>query len=207
MQKEREVSVLVVDDDPGMVTTLRDILDATGYAVEIAHSGPEALQCVEAHQPDCILMDIRMPGMNGVDTYRELKHLTPDSFVIFMTAYANSALVEGARKEGAAPCSVLADRSQIESILVHLVENALQAMPEGGELRIRCFRRPGEVVTEVTDTGSGVSEEDLPKIFEPLYTTKLQGIGLGLTLSQRYAQINGGWVEFESVASQYRAEL
>ena len=98
---EKELSVLVVDDDPGMVTTLQDILSASGYAVEVAHSGTEALERVSERQPDWILLDIRMPGMNGVEAYRELERRSPDSSVIFMTAFANSDLVRQARGTGA----------------------------------------------------------------------------------------------------------
>ena len=98
---EDAVRVLVVDDDKGMAETLRDILGASGYEVDIAFSGEEALERVRERSPDGILMDIRMPGWNGVEAFRELKRLTPDSFVIFMTAYAASGLVEEARTEGA----------------------------------------------------------------------------------------------------------
>ncbi len=98
---EEAVRVLVVDDDEGMAKTLNDILSASGYEVEIAFSGQEALERVRRRPPDGILMDIRMPDLNGVEAFRELKRLTPDSFVIFMTAYSASGLVEEARTEGA----------------------------------------------------------------------------------------------------------
>lgn len=100
-QADETVRVLVVDDDEGMVGTLRDILDACGYEVDVAFSGSEAMKLVRQRQPDSILMDIRMPGLNGVEAFRELKRLSPGSFVIFMTAYAASHLVEEARTEGA----------------------------------------------------------------------------------------------------------
>ncbi len=93
--------VLVVDDDPGMVTTLRDILALSGYDVEAAYSGSEAVERVREGQPDCVLMDIRMPGMDGVDAFRQIKKLSPGSPVIFMTAFAASNLVDEARLEGA----------------------------------------------------------------------------------------------------------
>lgn len=93
--------LLVVDDDKGMAATLRDVLGASGYGVDVAHSGYEAVERIRERRPDGILMDIRMPGMNGVETFREIKRLSPESFVIFMTAYAASALVEEARREGA----------------------------------------------------------------------------------------------------------
>lgn len=93
--------ILVVDDDKGMVSTLSDILGACGYQVAHAASGLEAIDRARIASPHAVLMDIRMPGLNGVDTFRELKRLAPDTYVIFMTAYATSELVEEARHEGA----------------------------------------------------------------------------------------------------------
>ena len=102
------------------------------------------------------------------------------------------------RQLGEAPLTVEADPGQIERILSNLLANAVQAMPEGGELRIECRRRGGEAVAEIADTGVGIEEERLAKIFEPLYTSKAYGIGLGLALSQRYAQLNQGRIECAS---------
>ena len=65
------VSVLVVDDDEGMVATLEDILGAAGYDVDVAYSGWQAVERVRHQVPDCILMDVRMPGLNGVEAFRE----------------------------------------------------------------------------------------------------------------------------------------
>ena len=112
-------SVLVVDDDEGMVATLRDILGTTGYRVDVAHSGSEALDRVRRQVPDCILMDVRMPGLNGVETFREIKHLAPDSSVIFMTAYAASELVSEALREGAV--EVIPKPLDLEQVL-HLID-------------------------------------------------------------------------------------
>ena len=71
-------------------------------------------------------------------------------------------------------------------------------MPEGGVLTMVCRRQGDEIIALVSDTGVGIAEEALPRIFEPLYTGKAKGIGLGLPLSQRYAQLNGGRIECES---------
>ena len=100
-QPEERIRLLVVDDDKGMVATLRDILGASGYGVDVAYSGMEAVERVKTSKPDGILMDIRMPKMDGVATFRETKKLSPESFVIFMTAFSESTLVDDARREGA----------------------------------------------------------------------------------------------------------
>ena len=97
------------------------------------------------------------------------------------------------------PLEVTGDSGQIERILSNFLRNAVQAMPEGGVLRLGSRRGEEAIIATVSDTGVGIAEEDLDKIFEPLYTGKAKGIGLGLPLSQRYAQLNGGRIECESV--------
>jgi two-component system, LuxR family, sensor kinase FixL len=88
--------------------------------------------------------------------------------------------------------SVFADRAQIERLLANVIQNAVQAMPNGGKLGIHCSSMDDRVVIEVTDTGEGISPADLEKIFEPLFTKRAKGIGLGLPLCRRYAEQNGG---------------
>ncbi len=95
---------------------------------------------------------------------------------------------------------VTADSGQIERTLANFVRNAVQAMAasSGGELRLRCHEGNGEVVAEVGDTGPGIAPEDLERVFEPLYTSKAKGIGLGLAVATRYAEPNGARIEAES---------
>ncbi len=96
------------------------------------------------------------------------------------------------------PLSVMGDSGQIQRVLANFLRNAVQAMPGGGTLSIFCRRDGNEMLAVVTDTGVGMPEEQLEKIFEPLYTGKAKGIGLGLPLSQRYATLNGGRIECQS---------
>ena len=90
------------------------------------------------------------------------------------------------------PSSVWADPGQVEQILVNLLRNAVQAMPEGGTLSIRCYTSTDQAIVDVTDTGVGIAPESLAKVFEPLYTNKAKGIGLGLAISKQYAELNQG---------------
>jgi signal transduction histidine kinase len=112
------------------------------------------------------------------------------------TTIPNSVEVEGLMQND--DTYVRADQGQVERILQNVILNAVQAMPDGGTLSIRCDTSGDAAVVTVADTGIGIDEKDLPNIFEPLYTTKPKGIGLGLAISRRYADLNNGRLEAES---------
>jgi signal transduction histidine kinase len=86
-----------------------------------------------------------------------------------------------------------ADRVQIGQVLFNVLTNAVQAMDgKGGILTIRCRSDNGRVRLEVEDDGPGIPDEHLDRIFEPLFTTKTRGFGLGLSVSRLLVQANGG---------------
>ena len=90
------------------------------------------------------------------------------------------------------------DPAQIKQVLVNLVKNAIQAMTKGGQLTLRSHRAAEGVVLTVADTGGGIPEEKISRIFEPFYTTKKKGSGLGLMIVQRIVRDHGGRIELES---------
>ena len=99
---------------------------------------------------------------------------------------------------------VLGDETQISQVLVNIVVNAFQAMPDGGTCRILAGRREADgkrwVEISVHDTGMGIKEEELPRLFEPFYSTKPSGSGLGLAIAYRIIQDHGGTIEVSSMA-------
>lgn len=97
----KELRILIVDDNWRMVKTLVDILTVKGYQAEAAYSGPEALEKVKDDQFDCVLTDIKMPEVNGVQLLRSVKAKRPDLPVLFMSAYDTGDLVEEGLQEGA----------------------------------------------------------------------------------------------------------
>lgn len=96
-----KLSILVVDDDRMMARTIMDILKVKGYQTEAAHSGPQALEKMASTSFDCVLTDIKMPEVNGVELYRAIKTRRPDLPVVLMTAYSTDRLVEEGLEEGA----------------------------------------------------------------------------------------------------------
>ena len=93
-----------------------------------------------------------------------------------------------------------ADQGQIERILANLIRNACQAMDNTGTLTVSATSNGLTAQIQVHDTGPGVLQDDIQHIFEPLYTTKAKGIGLGLAVSRRYAERNDGALTVTSPA-------
>ena len=91
-----------------------------------------------------------------------------------------------------------ADPDQIEQVFINLILNAAQAMPDGGRLEIATRAEDGFILIEFKDHGCGIPEEDLGKLFEPLFTTKTKGIGLGLAISKQLIEAHQGSIEVAS---------
>lgn len=86
--------VLVVDDQTGIRLLLNEVLKREGYTVRLAANGLQALQEVNKEQPDCILLDMKMPGMDGIEVLREIMKSWPEIPVFMMTAYENLELID-----------------------------------------------------------------------------------------------------------------
>lgn len=115
---KEKIKVLVVDDDRRMVKTICDILKVKGYEALQAYTGEEAVEKVKSQKPDCALMDIKMPGINGVEALELINNILPNLPVVLMSAYATEELVAEAKQQGA--CTVLTKPVDIEMILSFL---------------------------------------------------------------------------------------
>lgn len=93
---------------------------------------------------------------------------------------------------------IFADQVQIGQVFQNIITNAIQAMPGGGRLDITAIQKGREVEIDFTDTGEGIDDEDLDKIFEPLFSTKNTGIGLGLSTCQTIVELYNGKIEVMS---------
>ena len=89
---------------------------------------------------------------------------------------------------------VSVDARQIKQVLANLISNAYQAMPEGGNLSFTALKMNQMVELTIVDSGCGISPENMKRLFEPLFTTKARGIGLGLTVSKTLVEANNGYI-------------
>ncbi len=94
------------------------------------------------------------------------------------------------------------DESQLWQALLNLIRNAIEAMPQGGTLRIEAAMADREVLLRVADTGKGMTPEERSKIFKPFFSTKAGGTGLGLPLTQQIVDEHGGRIECTSTAGK-----
>jgi PAS domain S-box-containing protein len=95
--------------------------------------------------------------------------------------------------------TIMADPDQLSQVFGNIILNAIQAMPEGGQLVVKSGVEDPEILTvSFTDTGVGISRKNLKKVFGPLFTTKAKGIGLGLPISKTLAEGHGGTIEVQS---------
>ncbi len=112
------MKVLIVDDDKGMADTLSDILELKGFKTATSESGERALEAIHSDNFDCVLSDIKMPGMTGIELNKAIKQSKPDLPVVFMTAYTEEHSLEEGINEGAV--SYLEKPVDIEKLLSFL---------------------------------------------------------------------------------------
>lgn len=93
---------------------------------------------------------------------------------------------------------VKADPEKMKRVFVNIIKNAVDAMPSGGKLKIESRRSGGGVEISFSDTGSGIAEDVLEKIWTPLFTTKAKGMGLGLSICKRVIEAHGGKINVQS---------
>ena len=89
---------------------------------------------------------------------------------------------------------IWANVEKIMRVFVNLIRNAVEAMPEKGVLEISSYQTRDNIEIAFADTGVGIPEEILPKIFSPLFTTKAQGMGFGLAICKRIIEAHGGTI-------------
>jgi CheY-like chemotaxis protein len=93
--------ILVIDDEKTLAETLAMILRNAGHEARVAYDGPSALERAESFQPDCVISDVIMPGMNGIDTCAVIQSKYPKSYILLFSGQAETnTLVEEAHAKG-----------------------------------------------------------------------------------------------------------
>jgi signal transduction histidine kinase len=118
-----------------------------------------------------------------------------------VAARARTAGVRILREPGPLPV-LQADPEFLRTCLYNIVKNAFEAMPAGGTLTVRSTVEAGRLNLEFEDSGVGVAQDNLDKLFTPLFSTKQGGLGLGLALTRRVIEEHGGRVQFKSIEGQ-----
>jgi two-component system, NtrC family, sensor histidine kinase HydH len=119
--------------------------------------------------------------------------------VIGLASHATGGKPITLRREPLPPVgSIECDPELLKQVLLNLAINAIQAMHDGGEVRLSARRREGRVLIEVKDEGCGIGEADRDRIFDPFFTTKPNGTGLGLSVAHQVVEQFGGILSAES---------
>ena len=130
-KKKQGALILIVDDDPGTCTTLKNILLKKGYRISIAHDGEKAVTMTQEKTYDIILIDLKLPTINGLEVYLKIKEIDPKLVAIMMTGYCKEMtdLVEEALNNDAYTC--IFKPLDIEKLLM-LVEEILGRKKKAG---------------------------------------------------------------------------
>jgi len=144
------------------------------------------------------LLDFARPGSGaGADNEQvDLRGLIQEILLLTAKNLEQRGITVRSRVDVEAP--VLGNPAQLKQVMLNLVLNAMEAMPDGGELSIEVYPADDGAMIAVTDTGVGMDEETLAQIFDPFYSTKQDGTGLGLAVTYGIVEGHGGRITVES---------
>ncbi len=145
----------------------------------------------------------RMPMRNPESL--DLGDVAREAAALFESPLAESGRAEFVDDLTSTPLPVFADHEEIRRVLVNLLTNALQAIPDGpapGRITLATRRHGAMAEASVTDTGTGIPEEVQENVFQPSFSTKTSGMGLGLAISKRAVEAAGGSIAFETAEGE-----
>jgi two-component system response regulator (stage 0 sporulation protein F) len=93
------LDILIVDDEPGIRTTLAEILKDEGYSVAVAENGYKGIEAAKKTNFKFAFIDMKMPGLNGIDTLKKIKRIRPDTKIFFMTAFLAEDILDEEAKQ------------------------------------------------------------------------------------------------------------
>jgi signal transduction histidine kinase len=121
-----------------------------------------------------------------------------NTILLMFQAQADKAAVEIVRYLDPDLPAILLHSDSLQAALINLVKNALEAMPDGGQLVVHTYSIPGGVALDLIDTGCGIDENTALKMFEPFFSTKHGGSGLGLPTARKIIEAHGGRISVQS---------
>jgi len=127
----------------------------------------------------------------------DLNEIVREVAALVQNPFSKDGIRIETKLEGSLP-RIWGSAAHLQQVLLNLMNNARDAMPDGGAIVVRTARRDGNVVAEVEDSGTGLAEEARGRVFEPFFTTKGKGTGLGLSVSYGIVQAHGGEIAAES---------
>jgi two-component system sensor histidine kinase HydH len=186
---------------------LNDLISAEvgSYSTDsISRSFARALRKITVIQKETDRLEHILDGFMRYLDRTELKLASVDvnelisDMIDFYTpqAYSHSIIIRQRLYDKPLLCRLDAD--MLKQVILNLFINAQQAMNEGGELIIRTDRQEKEVVIQISDTGSGITPDILPHIFDTYYTSRPQGSGLGLPTAKKIVELHGGTIQVDS---------
>jgi len=137
---------------------------------------------------------VRQPSLSSTD----LNSLVKES-LSWIVVPEHVAVIDNLNGDSS---QIIVDAEQVGRAFANIISNSIQSISRKGELRISTGVNGGYAWAKFEDTGCGIPEENLEKIFEPLFTTKSRGIGLGLAITRRLIEQNGGIIEVKSQAGR-----
>lgn len=136
----------------------------------------------------------------------ETRPASINEVLIELTKFFNKEIVQRciSLKENYAPDlpQILLDTKQIKQAFLNILKNSFESMPGGGELSITTRLKDENVEVNITDTGSGINRSDIRRVFDPFYSTKVKGTGLGLALTMKTVEGHGGDINCESTIAK-----
>ncbi|OQA26273.1 MAG: Sporulation kinase E [Verrucomicrobia bacterium ADurb.Bin345] len=177
---ERELADLPADKEQ----SLRELLDVSRR--EVSRLDQIISQFLRAIRPSLPTFEKASVSALLKETLEFLKHEIRDRDVLVEVSEPEENL------------SILLDPNQIKQVFFNIIRNAIQAMPDGGLLKIAVTDSDRYVAVSFRDTGPGIAPEDLGRIFEPYHSSKAEGSGLGLMIVQRIIREHGGQIEVHS---------
>jgi DNA-binding NtrC family response regulator len=161
---KKAFTILLTDDNKEFAQNLCDILELKGYSVLTASDGFQALEIIKSSPVDLILMDIKMPVMNGVETFKKIKKITADTPVIMLTAFALEELIQESIQEGAFAClKKPLDFNELFSTIEHAIHKGSMILVVDDDVNLcknlmDILSRKGYLVSFATDSNSAIEK-------------------------------------------------